>query len=63
MPDVLVDDELSCPMAPCWLPGGKVLRHLSCCGGSALGLDGITPEAAPLHMLHWSRLPILPARR
>jgi hypothetical protein len=57
MPDVLVDDEPSCPMAPCWLPGGKVLRHLSCCGNWACCPGGALVAlwvwmALPLRLLH-----------
>jgi hypothetical protein len=53
VPDVLVDDELPCPVAP-WLlsgglPGAKVLRHLNgcgywaCCPGALVALWSVFP--------------------
>ena len=53
MLDVLVDDELPCPVAPWLLPGGlpgaNILRHLSgcgywaCCPGVLVALWSVLP--------------------
>ena len=70
MPDVLVDDELPCPMVPWKLPGGlfgaKVLRHLengsvywACCHGALVALWSVLLPR-PVCGLGCGRLPVLP---